>query len=310
MVNRVTTPGNYAAVLTNLRAAQQRQMEAGDRVATQRNGQNLKDYSKSSELLTGMRSVQDRLGVFQEQNGLISDKLATQDSSLRRVADAAQSVREVMAEAIATGRVDTLVEDIQQQMNNAVEGMNGRYAGKYLFAGGQVDTRPVTAGLLSDLTAPPAIIANFFKNDDFKVKAKLDEATNVTTGVLASDIGTDMLTALQTFQAFNEGPNGPFTGALTDAQKTFLTNQLATWDTVRSDVTQIVARNGTNQQRVDSVATDLEARQSVLAGMLSDITDADMPLAYANQQQAQLSVQSAAYVFQALQASSLLNILK
>ena len=33
-------------------------MEAGDKVATQKNGQNLKDYAKSSELLTAMRSVQ------------------------------------------------------------------------------------------------------------------------------------------------------------------------------------------------------------------------------------------------------------
>ena len=215
-----------------------------------------------------------------------------------------------MAEAIASGRVDTLVEEIQAQMNSAVEGMNGRYGGKYLFAGGQVDTRPVTATALSDLTVPPAIIASFFQNDDFKVKAKLDEATNITTGVLAEDVGASMLTALQTFQAFNEGPSGPFDGALTDAQKTFLEGQLATWDTVRSNVTLVVAHNGTNQKRLESIASDLENRQTSLEGMLGDITDADMAKAAADLQQAQLSVQSAAYVFQALQQSSLLNFLK
>lgn len=310
MVTRVTTPGNYSAVLSNLMAAQQRQMDAGDKVSTQRNGQDLKDYAKSSELLMAMRSVQTRMGVFQEQSNLLGDKLANQDSSLRRVADAAQSVREIMAEAIASGRVDTLVEEIQSQMNNAVEGMNGRYGGKYLFSGGQIDTRPVTAVGLADLTALPGIIANFFKNDDFKVKAKLDEATTITTGVLASDIGTDILTQLQTFQAFNEGPNGPFTGALTDAQKTFLEGQLAAWDTARADVTLIAAHNGTNQKRIDTTSADLLARQNSLAGMLGDITDADMAQAAADLQQAQLSVQSAAYVFQALQSSSLLNILK
>lgn len=310
MVSRVTTPGNYSAVLANLLAAQQRQMEAGNKVATQKNGQNLKDYAKNSELLTAMRAVQTRLGVFQDQSNVISDKLATQDTALVRVSDAAQGVRQILAEAIASGRVDTLVEDIQGQMNNAVEGMNGRYGGKYLFAGGQVDTRPVTATALSDLTAPPGIIANFFKNDDFKVQAKLDEATSVTTGVLANDIGADMLTAFQTFQTFNEGASGPFTGAMTAAQKTFLEGQLAAWDTVRADITLIVAHNGTNQKRLETVTKDLETRQNSLAGMLGEITDADMAKAAADLQQAQLSVQSAAYVFQALQASSLLNILK
>jgi flagellar hook-associated protein 3 FlgL len=310
MVTRVTTPGNYAAVLANLLAAQHRQMEAGDRVATQRNGKDLKDYARQSELLTAMRSVQTRLGVYQDQNNLIADKLSTQDTGLNRVADAAAQIRQIMAEALASGRVDTLVEDIEAQMSNAVEGMNARYGGKYLFAGGQVDTRPVTATSLSDLTAPPAVIANFFKNDDFKVQAKLDEATNVTTGILADDVGTDMLTALQTFQTFNQGASGPFTGAMTAAQRAFLEGQLPNWETIRLDVTNIAAHNGTTQKRIDTVASDLTTRQNSLAGMLGDITDADMGEAAAALQQAQLSVQSAAYVFQTLQQSSLLNILK
>lgn len=310
MVSRVTTSGNYSAVLANLLAAQQRQMAAGEQVATQKNGQDLKDYAKSSELIAAMRTVQTRVSVFQDQNSLLADKLATQDSALVRVADAAQSIRQVMAEALATGRVDTLVEDIQAQMNSATEAMNARYGGKYLFSGGQVDTRPVTATSLADLTAPPGIIANFFKNDDFVVQAKLDEATKINTGFLADDIGTDMLNALKTFQTFQEGASGPFTGAMTDAQKTFLESQLSVWDGVRQDATLIVAHNGTNQRRLDAVASDLEKRQTSLTSMLGDITDADMAKAAANLQQAQLSVQSAAYVFQALQASSLLNILR
>lgn len=310
MVNRVTTSGNYSAVLANLLAGQQRQAEAGNRVATQKNGQNLKDYARSSEVLTAMRTVQTRVSVFQDQNGLLADKLTTQDASIIRVADAAQSIRELMAEAIASGRVDSLVDDIQAQMNTAIDSLNVRYNGKYLFAGGQVDTKPVTATLLSDLTAPPAIIADFFKNDDFKIKAKVDDATTVTTGILADDIATNMLTALQTFQAFNEGPNGPFTGAMTNAQKTFLENQLANWNTIRADVTLIAAKNGTNQKRLDTVAVDLEARQISVTGMLGDITDADLAKASADLQQAQLSVQAAAFVFQSLQSSSLLNILK
>jgi flagellar hook-associated protein 3 FlgL len=44
--------------------------------------------------------------------------------------------------------------------------------------------------------------------------------------------------------------------------------------------------------------------------MLGDITDADMAQAAADLQTAQLSVQSAAYVFQALKESSLLNVLR
>lgn len=309
MVTRVTTPGNYSAILSNLVAAQQRQMDAGDRVATQRNGKNLKDYARNSEVLTAMQSVQARLTVYKDQNNLLSDKLSTQDTGINKVADAAQAIRQVFAEALASGRADTLVEDVQAQMNNAVEGMNARYGGKYVFAGGQVDTRPVTAQTLADLTSGPPI-SNWFKNDQFKVQAKLDEATTVTTGVLADQIGTAMLTQLQTFQSFNQGGSGPFTGQLTAAQRTFLEGQLASWDTVRSDLTNMAAHNGANQQRIETVSADLTTRQNTLQGMIGDITDADMGQASADLQQAQLSVQSAAYVFQALKQSSLLNVLR
>ena len=82
------------------------------------------------------------------------------------------------------------------------------------------------------------------------------------------------------------------------------------WDAVRTDVTNLAARNGTNQKRLETVADDLQSRQNTLAGMLGDITDADMAQAAADLQTAQLSVQSAAYVFQALKESSLLNVLR
>lgn len=309
MVTRVTTSGNYANVLSNLLAAQRNQMEAGDKVATRKNGQNLKDYAKSSELLTAMRSVQTRLGVYEDQNKVLTDKLGTQNTALTRVADAAQAVRQIFSEALASGRADTLVEDVEAQLRNAAEGMNARYGGKYLFAGGQVDTRPVTVTTLSDLTAGPPI-SSFFQNDDFKVTAKLDEATTVTTGILADDIGTDLLNVFKDFQTFNQGGSGPFTGQLTAAQQTFLEGQLASWDAVRADVTNTAAYNGVNQKRLETIAEDLQTRQNSLAGMVGDITDADMAEAAAQLQQAQLSVQSAAYIFQALQQSSLINLLR
>ncbi|MGH6999272.1 MAG: flagellin, partial [Phenylobacterium sp.] len=76
---RVTTGGNYSLVLRNIMLAQQKQMNAGDRVATQENGANLKDYSRNAEMLTAMRSVETRIGGYLEQNKLIADKLTTQD---------------------------------------------------------------------------------------------------------------------------------------------------------------------------------------------------------------------------------------
>ncbi len=309
MVTRVSTSGSYSAVLANLLAAQQRQTDAGSKVATQKNGSNLKDYARDADMLTAMRTLKSRMDVYVDQNSFIAEKLANQDTALNRVADAARDTKQIIAEALASGQADTLIEDLEAQLRNAIEGMNARYGGKYLFAGGQVDTKPVTATDMASL-APPAVIANLFLNDDYKATAQVDEATTVTTGILAEDIGTDLLNAYRALQVFHTGGSGPFTGQLTAAQKTFLEGQLTVWEGVRSDAVSLTARNGLTQQRVESVKEALISRQNALAGMMGDITDADMAEAASNLQQAQLSVQAAAHVFASLAETSLLNILK
>lgn len=309
MVTRVSTTGNYASILSNLMAAQLRQFDANERVSSQKNGNDLKDYAKKAETLAAMRVVDRRTKAYQDQNGLIADKLTNQDQALNQVTDAAAQIRQTIADALATDRADTLMTDLNGLFKNAVQGMNTSYDGKYLFAGGQINTQPVTATSMADLTAGPAI-ATFFHNDDFKAQAKVDDSTTVTTGVLADDLGTNMMNALKTIQAFHEGASGPFTGQLTDAQRTFLQGQLAGWDTIRSDLTLTTAQNGLNQKRVDDVGQGLVARKDTLTMMMGDITDADMAKAAGDLQAAGLAVQASAQVFLSLQNTSLLNVLK
>ncbi|MDP3117385.1 MAG: flagellin [Phenylobacterium sp.] len=310
MVSRVSTGGNYSAVLANLISAQQRQMDAGTKVASQKNGSDLKDYARNAEMLTAMRSIETRLGAFTEQNKLVSDRLTTQDFALSQVADAAQIARQAIAESIASGRVDTLMQDIQAAFRNGVEGMNARYGGKYLFAGGQVDTPPFSATSLSDLTIPATNVADYFHNDSYVAQAKVDDSTLVNLGFLADAFGTGMMEAFKAIQAFEEGVNGPFDGELTDNQRIFLESQLSVWDTAYKDLVNVGGRNGMVQSRVDSVKEDLVARTNSIKGMVGEIVDADMSQAVSNLQQAQISVQAAAQVFLALQESSLLNVLR
>jgi flagellar hook-associated protein 3 FlgL len=290
-------------------AAQQRQIDASRRVSTQKNATDLKGYAANDELLTAMQSVQIRLNGYQTQNNLVADKLTTQDTALNQVATAAQTARQAIADALASGDATTLMTQLQGAMNQAVGAMNTKYNGSYLFSGGAINTQPVSAQQLSDLTAGPPI-SSFFQNDQFKAQAQVDDSTTVTTGVLASDVGTPLLTAFQGMEAFDQGGSGPFNGTITAAQRTFLENQLATWDTVHTGVVTLTAQNGMVQQRVESVGNDITSRQNTLAAMLSNITDADMGQAAADLQMAQTSFAAAAQVFQTLKESSLLNLLQ
>ena len=302
---RVSTSGNYATVLANLMRAQGSQLFYGNQVATQKKGSDLKAFATTADTLSAMQSVQSRLKAYQDQNGVVSDRLSSQDVALNQVTDSARAIRAAMANALATGSAETMMTDIKSQMSSALEGMNARYNGKYLFAGGQVDTKPVSLTSIDELT-DPVDQTQFFHNDDYKIENKLDDSTKLTTGVLASDIGTAMVDALHTLQ---NSPVGPFSGKLTPQQQDWLSQQLGAWDKIGSDLTTMTAANGLMQQRVDDSKKNVVAQGNTVTGMIGDITDADMGQAATQLQMAQMAVQAAAHVFQTLQGSSLLSLL-
>lgn len=306
---RVSTAGNYSTILQNLMAAQQKQLQAGNQVSTQKVGSDLKDYAKNAETLTAMQSTQSRLQVYLQQNAYIADKLSTQDLALNQVGDAAQAARQAIADALASGDGSSLMQTLNVQFSNAVQGMNTQSDGKYLFAGGQITTQPVSATTMSDLTAPATTIGGFFRNDTYKAQAKVDDGVTYTTGVLASDVGTGLLTAFKSVQAFQESGAGPFTGQLTPAQITFLEGQLSAFDSARQGVTSVTAQNGQTQAQVATVKTAVTARSDTLAGMISGVTDVNMADAVSRLSQAQTAVQAAAQVFATLQQTSLVNLL-
>ena len=309
MVDRVSTAGQYSAILANLMAAESAQTNAENRVSSTKNGNDLKAFAQQAETLTAMKSVDARITNYQAQNTQVAAKLTQQDQALTTVATSATAVRQAMADALASNNADTFMQEVQNQFQTAVSGLNAQYDGKYLFAGGQINTQPVTAQQMTDLTAGPPI-ASFFKNDSYTVQAKLDDSTTVSTGQLASNLGTPMLTAFQAIQAYNDGPNGPLNGPLTANQQAFLTGALQNWVNIGTNLTSAAAQNGLVQQQVDTVGKNLVTQQNTLTSMIGNITDADMAKAATDLSNAQLSVQASAKVLQALQSDSLLTLLR
>ncbi|MDQ0463337.1 flagellar hook-associated protein 3 FlgL [Caulobacter ginsengisoli] len=308
-MNRVSTSGNYSALLNNLMAAQQRQVEAGNQVSSERKASDLKGYARDAETLTAVRSMRNRVDGFLDQTQILVSRLSMQDNAMGQVSDAAQSARDAIANALATGSGSTLMQELQLAFTNTVQGLNTKFQGEYLFAGGQVNTAATSAGSLSDLTAAPTT-ASLFQNDQFKTSNRLDESTTLQTGFLASDVGGPLFDAFKTVQAYSETPAGNFGGSLTDAQKSFLEGVLAGFDTVHNNLINTNARNGLLQSQVDNARQDLSTRKDALEESFGDLTNVDMAAALTRLQQAQTSVQAAAQVFQGLKDASLLNYLR
>lgn len=308
-MNRVSTAGNYSTVLANLMAAQQRQVEAGTQVSSERKGASLKDYARDSETLTAVRGMKTRVDGFMEQTQILASKLDMQNTAMGQVTDAAQAARDAIANALATGSGDTIMQEMQLAFSNTTQGLNTKFNGEYLFSGGQVNKQATTAGQLSDLTAAPST-ASLFQNDQFKISNRVDESTTLQTGVLASDLGGPLFDAFKSVQAFSETPAGAFSGSLTDAQRSFLEGMLTSFDSVHKGLITANAQNGLVQSQVDNARADLSSRKDTLENTFGNLTNVDMAAALTRLQQAQTSVQAAAQVFNGLKDASLLNYLK
>ena len=304
---RVSTASTYSAMLANLTQAQVRQNAAAEQVASEKNASDLKGYARNAEVLTAMRGVQVKVAGFLEQTSSLGARLEMQEIALTRAADSVSGAREAIADSLASDNAGTLMQALGGFFADTVGALNTRHDGRYLFAGGQTDTLPVNSTGLASI-ASPAVVSAQFDNDTMIISNRLDENTVMDTGFLASDLGTTAFTAFKAVRDYVD-TNGAFSTPLTTAQKTFLTSQLAAFDTAGQGLTDATARNGLMQNRLESARTDLTGRDTTLDGMVGDITNVNMAEALTKLEQARLSVQAAAQVFQTLRGSSLLAIL-
>lgn len=305
----ISTATAYNTVLNNLMAAESQETTISAQVSSGENATDLQGYASSSETLIAMQNVQSQVNGFLNSGQVLTAKLSAQSTALGQVGDAVTSASTAITNALAAGNGDTVMQALSSAFDNAVQGLNTTFNGQYLFAGGQVNTPPISSTTnLNSLTTAPSI-ASLFNNDQVIQTAQVNQNTTLQTGFLASNLGSNLFTTMQAIVAYDQGPNGPFSGTLTQAQTTFLQGQIANLNSEATALNTASGQNGLTQSEVASAQTDLGNQQTTLQTMIGNIANTNMAQAASNLQQAQLAVQASAKVFQALENSSLVTLL-
>lgn len=320
-MSRVSTFGNYQSALLDLMSAQTRGQEAQTRVSTQKNATDLTGFGRGSETLTALKSTQSRIQGFIDTGEAVASRLTSQDLAFERITAGAGGAREAVAGALAAGRLEGLMLELQSQFQIAQDGLNAKHQGRYLFSGGNVEQGPVAISTLAGLAAAPDV-ASVFGNDKLRASSRLDEGTTLQTGFLADEIGTELFQVFRDLQQYQQGlpvitgaqtytPSaaGQINGQPTEAVREFLTAQLSRFDSARSAITDLAAQNGSAQNRVDSILTAQGAQQTALQELVGDRTDADLAQAITDLQLSQVAIQASAQVLNSLRQTSLLNFL-
>ena len=142
-----------------------------------------------------------------------------------------------------------------------------------------------------------------------KSAVQVGDGETVQVGVLASDVGTQLLQSLQDVANFNAGPNGNFGSTVTAAQSTFLSGAIASAANAATTVNTAAAANGDVYNQLQDASSTQTSMSTLYQGFVSDIQDVDMGTAVTNLNQNQVALQAALQVTAQLNQVSLLNYL-
>lgn len=309
MMTRISTVQANIASLNYLLRNQSELVAAQEQVATGKKADDLKGLVKELGALNATKAVIARSQSSVQRLQELEPKLAIQDMALGQMTEAADKVRQSLIGALGLDDGLVLMQDLQAAFGQLSGALNQQYAGRSLFGGTRTDVDPFTAKNLDDL-ASAGSVSTLFQNSNVRQVSRIDDGDAVETGILASDVASDLVSVIKTIKDFNDGTDGPFNGTMNDAQRAFIQTQLAALAPAMDSMNQMQGTNGLLQQQVEETKVREQDRQTLLTGVIGDLQDADLAEAASRLQQAQTAVEASARTFSILSNLSLMNFLR
>jgi flagellar hook-associated protein 3 FlgL len=238
---------------------------------------------------------------------LASNQVNLQDAQLSQLSSLASQLQQDITTAVANGNGGTLMSQAQNIFEQTVQILNSQDAnGNYIYSGGKTNTAPVTTTTMAQLMALPSA-SQAFANGTQKASVQVGSNENVQVGVLASDVGTQLMQTLQDIANSNASSN--FGTQLTSAQSTFLSNEIPNAQTASQTINDASGTNGEVYQQLQSAVTAQQSMSTLYQGFASDIQNVDMATASTNLSENQTALQAALEVTAQMGQLSLLNYL-
>ena len=315
-VTRISDLAQNQQLINALAQANQQEAKTELQVSTGKNAQYFKDLPDQTGVLLSTKSLLDRNASYSQTVTELQQRIGVQDASLQSLEGSAGNLAQNVMDAVSNNSGLSLMDQINAVFQQTTAALNTQVDGQYIFGGTRTDAKPFNGSSIADLvdtsTVPQSTvpIAGLFQNNDTTASAVVNDGVKIDYGYTASDLGTQLMTAIQAIKQFNDtNPDGPFGQNLTSAQASFLQGQIANLRQISTDITAQTANNGVVANQVDNVATQLANTKTQATQFVSDIEDVDLPTALTNLQQDQLALQAAARMAANIGQMSLLNFL-
>jgi flagellar hook-associated protein 3 FlgL len=295
------------ASLGDIGRAQQELVEAARQSSAQTRANDLKGYGREAQTLVSAERLVGRLKGFEATAREMTTRLQIQDVALGRAAEAVNKLRQDLFQNLGLQSGEGVRAQLEEAFAVVKDAMNTNLGGRYLFGGVMNDRAPITAGTLSDLAANP--LSNLMEEGAEPQQMRVEEGRNVAGGVVADDVISLAMASIKRLAEMDEGPDGPFAGALTDVQQAAIQSELTALNEAFNRVLSAQAENGRLGQEVDSSSARLTARLNALDEAVGGIVNVDLAEVAVRLNQAQFAYEASSSVFNVLRGLSLLNVL-
>lgn len=307
-VDRVATNNQTQYLLSQIVQANKSLDQSQAQVSSGKVADDYSGIGDKTAALEAARAASARADAYQSSTQLALTQTDLQDSQLTSLSGLAAQLQQAVRSAAGNSDGTNLIETAQTIFQQASAILNATDAnGNYIYGGQKSDTPPFTATSLAQLSTGP--IASFFVNGTLAKSVQVSDGQTQKIGVLASDIGQELMTALNTLNTLDTPP-GSMSGQLTMAQTNNLTSMVLPQAT-QADTTlnAATAANGDAYKSLNNAIADQQSMSNLYKGFVSDIEDVDMAKALTNLNANQVALQAALSVASRLGQLSLLNYL-
>ena len=306
-IDRVATAMQSQYMLAQINSANAALNSTQAQVASGNAASDYTGYGDKTAALEAAQSAASRAGAYKGAAQAGADQANLQDTQLSTLSSLADQLRQAVTNAVANNDGTTLMSSVQGIFDQAVQVLNAQdINGNYLFGGNNNSTPPVTATTLSALAAAPSV-SSIFANGSTPASVMIGDGQKVTVGVLASDVGTQLMQTIKDIVTYNGGSNGPLSSALNSTQTGFLSGEIQSATTASQSVNSALATNGSVYTQLTDAVTHQDTLSTLYQGFASDIKNVDMSTAITNLNMNQTALQAALKVTSQLNSVSLLN---
>lgn len=304
-MTRISTFAANQSALADLMKAQRSVFESQKQLITGKRATDLKGVGHEAETLQATRAAQARSVSYEQAGVRAAARLEAQDTALENLTDAANDLRT----AVTTKDGNYVMHEVREAFYKVSNALNTKHAGSYIFGGTRTDVLPVNAQNLDDLL-PMGAASDAFQHNDRRPTVQMDTHITVEVGLLANEVGGELMDSFKRIVDFENGVNGPFEQPMTSAQETFILGEVASIITAMDNIFTKVGEAGATAAHVDTLIASHEDRQTFLDRFIGEMEDVDMADAATRFQQAQTALDVSAKTFSSLSQVSLLPFLR